>query len=580
MNAKKSRFLAGLRACARRMGLLLGAFVCLAAGFALRALLAPDSASRSADSAETAPRQVETEWTCSMHPQIRGERGDLCPICSMDLVPVSRAAGGAEGTRHPRELSVSEAAKALMDIETAPVERRFVAAVVRMVGKVDYDQTRLADIAARVAGRLDRLYVDYAGIPVRKGDHLVWIYSPELLAAQEELLQARQAAETLGERASDLVRESTEATYAAAREKLLLLGLSEEQLDELQRSGEPSDHLTIYSPVAGVVIDKNAKEGAYVETGTRIYTVADLSRMWVHLDAYESDLSWLRYGQKVEFEAEAYPGESFEGTISFIDPVLDADTRTARVRVNVPNEDRRLKPGMFVRARVRSLVAAGGRVMEPDLAGKWISPMHPEIVKDEPGTCDVCGMDLVRAESLGYLSADPNVAETPLVIPASAPLITGERAVVYVEVPGGNRPTYRGREIVLGPRAGQHYLVRSGLREGERVVTRGAFKIDSALQIQARPSMMSPGTGADADAFEEAAPPEADAAAVVNVRCPIMDTPIDPADVPEDLVRVWKGRRIGFCCAGCPEMWDELDEAEKQAKLAGALPDAETADDE
>jgi Cu(I)/Ag(I) efflux system membrane fusion protein len=232
----------------------------------------------------------------------------------------------------------------------------------------------------------------------------------------------------------------------------------------------------------------------YVNTGTRIYTIADLSRVWVLLDAYETDLLWIRYGQEVEFGTEAYPGELFKGRISFIDPVLDAKTRTVKVRVNAENLAGKLKPEMFVRAVVRTRIAAGGKVMEPDLAGKWISPMHPEIVKDEPGTCDVCGMPLVKAESLGYVPGDAAMSEAPLVIPDSAPLITGERAVVYVAVPE-KEGVYEGREVVLGPRASNYYLVKHGLEEGEMVVVKGNFKIDSEIQIQAKPSMMSPEGG-------------------------------------------------------------------------------------
>ena len=148
-----------------------------------------------------------------------------------------------------------------------------------------------------------------------------------------------------------------------------------------------------------------------------------------------------------------------------------------------------LKPGMFVRAVARPQVTAGGRVMNPDLAGKWISPMHPEVVKDAPGSCDVCGMPLVPAETLGYVGAD--AAGAPLLIPASAALKTGKRAVVYVEIPEKEKPTYEGREVQLGMRLGDFYVVESGLEEGEHVVTRGAFKLDAELQIQARPSMMS-----------------------------------------------------------------------------------------
>ena len=183
-------------------------------------------------------------------------------------------------------------------------------------------------------------------------------------------------------------------------------------------------------------------------------------------EAYESDLPWLHYGQSVRFTSEAFPGETFTGQIAFIDPVLDARTRMVRMRVNLANTQSKLKPDMFVRAVVRSRIAKGGQVMDPGLAGKWISPMHPEIIKDEPGTCDICGMDLVSAQSLGYAEATQDTA--PLVIPASAPLITGKRAVVYLDKGNG---IYEGRDITLGPRAGDHYLVERGLKEGDRVVT-------------------------------------------------------------------------------------------------------------
>jgi Cu(I)/Ag(I) efflux system membrane fusion protein len=149
---------------------------------------------------------------------------------------------------------------------------------------------------------------------------------------------------------------------------------------------------------------------------------------------------------------------------------------------------------MFVRATVQAVVAAAGKVMDPSLAGKWICPMHPEIVKENTDHCDICGMPLVQAESLGFVATDAVVSDPPLVIPATAPLITGKRAVVYVEVPG-KEGTYEGREIVLGPRSGDYYLVREGLSEGERVVVNGNFKIDSAIQILAKPSMMSPEEG-------------------------------------------------------------------------------------
>ena len=436
----------------------------------------------------TGPGQPVTLWTCSMHPEVRLPHPGRCPKCGMELIPLetSGAVGGGEA-----RLTVTPQARALMGIETAAVERKFATAEIRMVGKVDFDETRQATITAWVPGRLDRLYVDYTGLPVRKGDHMALLYSPELVSAQEELVQALAAVKNLSGSNVEIVRSTAQETVVASREKLRLLGLTAEQVAELEKTRKVSDRVTIYAPVGGIVIRKDALEGQYVSTGTPIYTIADLSSVWVKMDAYESDLAWLRYGQRVDFVTVSYPGEVFTGMIAFIDPVLNELTRTAKVRLDVPNADGRLKPEMFVKAVVRVAVAAGGKVMDPELAGKWICPMHPSVVKAAHGTCDICGMPLVTTESLGYVSATAAAAEAPLVIPASAALVTGKRAVVYVELEGTDRPTFEGREVLLGERAGDWYLVRGGLKEGERVVVRGNFKIDSALQIQARPSMMS-----------------------------------------------------------------------------------------
>ena len=453
-------------------------------GFGIRGLYTSEPAESVDEHGHGTAAAEATIWTCSMHPQIRQEEPGLCPLCNMDLIPAVTGSAG------PRVIEFTEVSKKLMQIQTTPVERRFVQARIRMVGKIDYDETRVKNITAWSPGRIDRLYVDYTGIRVNKGDHMVYLYSPQLLSAQSELLQALKAAQNIRERSgSELINKSILATLEAARGKLRLLGLNQQQIKQIEESEKPVDHLTIFAPIGGIVIEKSVSEGVYVQTGTNIYTVADLSKLWVQLDAYESDMMWIRYGQCVEFTTEAYPGEVFEGMISFIDPVLDPRTRTVKLRVNVDNTLGKLKPGMFVRAIVRPKVAKSGMVMDAKLAGKWICSMHPDIVKDEPGTCDICQMDLVTSESVGFVKLDSS--EPPLIIPASAPLITGKRAVVYVQLPNTEKPTYEGREIVLGPRAGDYYTVESGLEVGEVVVTNGNFKIDSALQLQAKPSMMS-----------------------------------------------------------------------------------------
>lgn len=458
--------------------------ISFAAGFLLKALISGAKKTETASSQQT----KQEIWTCSMHPQIRQPKPGKCPICFMDLIPVNRQDIQAS----ERQISFSPEAVKLMDIQTAIVERKFAETQIRMVGKVDYDESKIKHITAWVPGRIDRLYVDFTGIVVSEGDHMVYLYSPQLISAQAELLQTVDAKKRLKPDSSEFLVRSTNETLNAAREKLRLLGLTAEQIQDVEKTGQPTDHITITSPIGGIVIEKNANQGMYIDTGTKIYTIADLSQVWVKLDAYESDLVWLRYGQGVEFTTEAYPGEVFKGTISFISPVLDAQTRTVKLRVNVKNPDGKLKPEMFVRAVVRSKVAMSGNVMDSTLAGKWICPMHPSVIKPISGQCDICEMDLVKTETLGYVSAGQDDEQIPLVIPATAPLITGKRAVVYVRLPDANKPTFEGREVVLGPRAGDYYIVNEGLAEGESVVTNGSFKIDADLQIQAKPSMMSP----------------------------------------------------------------------------------------
>lgn len=429
-------------------------------------------------------------YTCSMHPSVKLPDPEAkCPICHMDLIPLAKAGGAGDA----RRITMSEGAAAASRIETAPVRRFFPTAEVRLYGKVTYDQTLVARLTAYFPGRIERLFANYPGVPVAEGEHVAEIYSPELIAAVEELRQAQRAAETTGD-GSGIVRRSTRDMLVAAREKLRLFGLTEEQIRLIERGELDPDRLTIYAPIGGIVTDLGVREGSYVETGQELATVADLSRVWLDLEAYESQLPKLRWGQRVTFTVEAQPGETFEGRISFIEPMVDERTRTAAVRVAVDNREGRLKPGMFASAVVRARLGEGGALFSDEFAGRWVSPMHPAVVKDGPGRCDVCGMELVPAESLGVVG-DSSETEQPLVIPRSAVLFTGTRSVVYVAVPEAARPTYEGREVVLGPRAGELYVVREGLREGEEVVVNGAFRVDSAMQIAAKPSMMMPDGG-------------------------------------------------------------------------------------
>jgi Cu(I)/Ag(I) efflux system membrane fusion protein len=417
-----------------------------ALGYSIRGKGGPSRPDQHADEQVVQEQKGDIIWTCSMHPQIRLPQPGKCPICFMDLIPVQRdSKTGETEAVSLRQITLTQDARKLAEVMVEPVVRRSVAVETRMVGKVDYDETRQGYITTWMAGRIDKLYVDYTGSKVTKGQPMALIYSPELLTAQAELVQSLKAAKDLDKSGMARVRDAAKQTEQAAREKLRLLGFTDQQTEELIQRGTPSDHITLYAPIGGVVIKKDVLEGMYVQTGTRIYTIADLSRVWVILDAYESDLPWVKMGQQVEFQTDALPGEVFKGAVVYIDPLVNEKTRTINVRLDVPNPGGKLKPGMFVRA-------------------------------------------VKRARTDG--------AKEELVIPASAPLITGKRAIVYVQVPG-KEGTYEGREIVLGPRAGDFYVVRSGLSEGDLVVTKGNFKVDSAVQLMAKPSMMNP-EGAEA----------------------------------------------------------------------------------
>ncbi len=384
-----------------------------------------------------------TIWTCSMHPTVRQPGPGLCPICEMDLIEVSSESSGGL-----REVKLTADAIARLDIRVAPVVREPATKPLNLLGKITSDETSLTTTTARMDGRLDKLLIDFTGATVLKEQAIAEIYSPDLLVAQQELISARRELN----RYSDRTRQ---ALYRAAREKLRLLELSKEQIDEIEAKTEPSDRITLRAPFDGVVMDLKKREGDYVKTGDALYSLMDLSSVWVQLEVFENDLPWLALDQTVQLKTGALPGEIFSGQVSFIDPVLDDKRRITRVRVAVSNPLRKLKPGMFVEATVQAkLPQADGAV--------------------------------------------------PLQIPASAVLRTGERAIVYRRISTDDNIRFEGREIVLGPRTDHYFIVYSGVNEGDLVVTRGAFKLDSELQIQAKPAMMLEGQAIGEDSAIEA----------------------------------------------------------------------------
>lgn len=369
---------------------------------------------------------MEQIWTCSMHPQIRMNEPGSCPICGMDLIP----AASNEDAMDPAAVHMTAAAMQLANVQTIVVGSREASNSIRLTGKVVPDERRVFAQAAHVPGRVEDLLVNYTGEHVRKGQELARIYSPELVTAQEELLQAYR------------VREAQPALYNAARKKLSNWKMTDAQIDAIINAGETNGIVPILADVKGVVVEKRTDPGDYLKRGEVLYQVADLSKLWILFDLYESDLATTRKGDTVEFTVRSLPGKKYSGRVTFIDPVVDPATRVAQARVEVRDPDPQLKPGMFTTGIVRSQHRGG----------------------DKHG----------------------------LVIPRSAVLWTGPRSVVYVKVGEGQ---FRMSEVVLGNTVGDNVSITSGLEVGEEVVVNGAFTVDAAAQLNGMPSMMSPEGG-------------------------------------------------------------------------------------
>ncbi len=350
-------------------------------------------------------------YACPMLCVITDHIGD-CPVCGMTMAPVE---GGTSAGRNAIELDAEEILRS--SIRTAPAVVAVPYAEVPMFGKIVPDETRTAVISAWADGRIDKLYANATGIEIKQGEKLADLYSPALISAQQELIQA--------------VQHNDERMTAVVREKLRRYGIDDAQIEKIAQLTEPLEHLEITAPVAGTVLMKNVTEGETIKRGQPLYRLADLSSVWIELQAYEIYLPLIKAGQMVMIEPDGR-----HGTVEFVDPAINPQTRTAGVRVSVPNPDGALRPEMLVRATVHV-----------------------------PG------------------------AQPAILIPASAPLITGERARVYVKI--GNN-VFEGRDVVLGPRAGEQIAIASGIAAGDEVVVNGAFRIDAAMQISGRASMMNP----------------------------------------------------------------------------------------
>jgi Cu(I)/Ag(I) efflux system membrane fusion protein len=368
-------------------------------------------------------------WTCAMHPQIRMDKPGKCPICGMELIPLVQ---NSSASIDPDAVHLSAEAAQLANVSTSVVTKQKPVKEVRLYGKVQADERLLQSQVAHVSGRIDKLAVNFTGESVVKGQVLAQIYSPELITAQQELLEAAKT------------KQTQPAFYEASKEKLRQWKLTEIQISAIEESGIAQNNIDIISNTNGIVTARRVNVGDYISQGTILFEIEDLSKVWVMFDAYESDLQFLSKGEKVSFTLQSLPGNSFTGDIVFIDPVIDPVTRVAKVRVETENRSGKFKPEMF---------ATG----------------------------------IVKATLTGY--------SNNVVIPESAVLWTGKRSIVYVKQQGMDEPVFKMHEIELGPMLGDSYVIIDGLMEGEEIVTSGAFSVDAAAQLAGKPSMMNPGGG-------------------------------------------------------------------------------------
>ena len=364
-------------------------------------------------------------WTCAMHPQIRMDKPGKCPICAMDLIPLNLKNGIGQDAG---ALHMSKEAVQLANVMTSVVSARNPVKEVRLYGKVQADERLLQNQVTHLTGRIEKLLVNFTGEPVRKGQKLAQIYSPELVTAQQELLEAVRS------------KQSQPEIYEAAREKLHQWKLTDEQISDLEHSGQVQTNIDILSNTGGVVTARRVNVGDYVSQGSVLYEISDLSRVWLLFDAYESDLPFLKTGDKIDFMIQSLPESSFSGIVKFIDPVIDPVNRVAKVRVEIGNPGAKLKPEMF---------------------------------------------------ATGLLKANLQEYRNKLVIPRSAVLWTGKRSIVYIREAKTDEPVFSIREIELGPVIGDSYVVTDGLKAGEEIVVQGAFSVDAASQLEGKPSMMN-----------------------------------------------------------------------------------------
>ena len=400
----------------------------LAIGLLLGSLFFGNSSDNKTTRNHDEVSETNQMWTCSMHPQImKSEPGD-CPICGMELIPAESGVIGLMAG----QFKLTENAMALANIQTSVVGNgNMDGNMIKLSGKIVENEEANTVQVSYFSGRIERLNISYTGEKVSKGQLLATIYSPELYAAQQELITA------------STLKESQPALYKAVRNKLKLWKLSESQINQIEETGKVKENVPVYATVSGTVSEKLVEQGDYVKQGQPLLKITNLNTVWANFDVYENQIDLFKRGQEVSITTNAYPNKVFKAQVDFIDPTLNTKTRTLKLRVVLDNKKDMFKPGMFVE---------------------------------------------------GHIKRTTSTKEQTLSIPSSAVLWTGKRSVVYLKA-NPNEPIFELRNITLGNRIGENYEVLEGLNQGDEIVTNGTFTVDAAAQLQGKKSMMNKAGG-------------------------------------------------------------------------------------
>jgi RND family efflux transporter MFP subunit len=398
----------------------------------------PSASNRSMpgmSSKEAAPGERKVlYWFDPMHPAYRSGKPGIAPDCGMTLVP--RYADDQGMARMPAGVvTISPEKQVLAGVRTAVVERKALVRDIRTTAQIVADETMIAHVHVKVAGYIDKVYVDYVGQLIKKGQPLFTLYSPDLVSTQEEYLIAKRGNATLGNAPFQEIAEGSQSLLQSARQRLKLWDISDEQIKELDSTGKVSKDLTFYSPITGFVTDRKAFPQTSVTPDTELYTVSDLSTVWADADIYEYEVPFVHLGQRVTLTLSYYPGKTYTGTVSYIYPTVDPQTRTVKARIEIPNPGFQLKPQMFADAQLH----------------------------------------------VNY--------GTKIVVPEEAVLNSGTEQHVFVVHDGG---LFEPRKVTIGPVVDGNAVILSGLKAGETIVVSGNFLIDSESSLKSALGEMKP----------------------------------------------------------------------------------------